>query len=77
MWEFFYTSYEPVKLSIKLSVKHEAMLHLVKEEVESYSPSFKMFCPIKWTVRADASTCTLANYEEIQGCGRDALESNI
>lgn len=59
------TCYELVKL-IKFSPKREAMLCLIKEEVESESPSIRTFCSTRWTVRADAVTSILANYEEIK-----------
>lgn len=68
------TCYELVKL-VKFSPKREAILNLIKEEIDSDAPSIRTICPTRWTVRGESLASIIANYTELQSLWERALLS--
>ena len=55
------TAFEISKL-IKYSPKRDAMFHKLKEDMQPELPGIKVFCPTRWTVRAESLRSILDNY---------------
>ena len=59
---------------IKFSLKHNAMLNFIKEEVGDHAPSVCTLCSTRWIVCAQSTASILANYKNIQDPWDEALE---
>jgi len=67
------TSYELIKL-VKRSLRRDALLQKLKEQMPNDSLGIRVLCPTRWTVRAQALHSILANYEVLQILWDESLE---
>ena len=62
---------------IKLSPKHDNIFHCIKKELAPDTPSFRLLCPTRWTVRANSLKSVLDNYTVLQTLWDECLEEPL
>ena len=67
------SSYELIKL-VKKSLRRDAMLQKLKQQMPDDSPDIRVLCPTRWTVRAEALHSILANYEVLQSLWEESVD---
>ena len=70
------TTFEISKL-IKFSPKREGMFNQLKHDLAPDCPGIRVFCPTRWTVRAQSLRSVLQNYSVLQELWISLLESSL
>ena len=64
------TAYEIVNLS----PRRDATLHKINQEMPEGFPGIRVFCPTRWTVRAEALRSIISNYKFLQKLWVESLD---
>ncbi len=70
------TTFEISKL-IKFSPKREGIFKQLKHDLAPDCPGIRVFCPTRWTVRAQSLQSVLLNYSVLQELWISSLESSL
>ncbi len=70
------TTFEISKL-IKFSPKREGIFKQLKHDLAPNCPGIRVFCPTRWTVRAQSLQSVLLNYSVLQELWISSLESSL
>ena len=62
---------------IKFSPKRDVKFEAIKKELEPDTPSFRVLCPTRWTVRSCTMKSVLDNYAVLQQLWDDCLEEHL
>ena len=60
---------------VKYYPKRDAVFLKLKSELSPDSPSFRVLCPIQWTVGANSFHSVLDNYTALQHLWNEGLET--
>ena len=76
MGSFLDAVFEITKL-IKKSPKRDAIFQKLKHDLATDTPSFRVLCPTRWTLRAASLQSVLDNYEVLLGVWDESKNSQI
>ena len=66
-----------ITMLIKKSPKRDAIFQKLKHDLATDTPSFRVLCPTRWTLRAASLQSVLDNYEVLLGVWDESKNSQI